>query len=241
MAQPPHGRSRRARSSRAGCRPSGFLGPTTPAAQPEWTAGFVPRLRELGWVEGSTVVIESRWAEGRSERFAEIAAEFVRLKVDTIVTSGAVAVLAAKAVTTVVPIIFVGAGDPVGNGLVASLARPGGNVTGQSVQQPDSAGKRLELLREVLPDLRSLAIMTKVDAPASVRETDELRSMASALGLQVIVIEIRRAEDIAPGFARTHGSPAGALRGDRTATDCQQNSDQYVRARRTTGDDVHLP
>jgi putative ABC transport system substrate-binding protein len=100
-------------------------------------------LGELGWVAGRTVAIESRWAEGRSERFAEIAAEFVRLNVDTIVTSGAIAVLAAKAVTTVVPIIFVGAGDPVGNGLVASLARPGGNVTGQSVQQPDSAGKRL--------------------------------------------------------------------------------------------------
>jgi putative tryptophan/tyrosine transport system substrate-binding protein len=185
----------------------GILGPTTPAAQPEWTAGFVPRLRELGWVEGSTVAIESRWAEGHSERFAEIAAEFVHLKVDTIVTSGAVAVLAAKAVTTVVPIIFVGAGDPVGNGLVASLARPGGNVTGQSVQQPDSAGKRLELLREVLPDLRSLAIITKVDAPASVRETDELRSMASALGLEVIVIEIRRAEDIAPAFGTLRGHP----------------------------------
>lgn len=185
----------------------GILGPTTPAAQPEWATGFVPRLRELGWVEGSTVAIEPRWAEGRSERFAEIAAEFVGLKVDVIVTSGAVAVLAAKAVTTVVPIIFVGAGDPVGNGLVASLAQPGGNVTGQSVQQPDSAGKRLELLREVVPDLRSLAIMTKVDAPASAREMQELRAMAGALGLEVIVAEIRRAEDIAPAFAALTGHP----------------------------------
>ncbi|MGB6283790.1 MAG: ABC transporter substrate-binding protein, partial [Xanthobacteraceae bacterium] len=178
----------------------GILGPTTASAQPEWAIGFVPRLRELGWVEDRTVAVESRWAEGRSERFTEIAAEFVRLKVDTIVTSGAVAVLAAKAVTTVVPIIFVGAGDPVGNGLVASLARPGGNVTGQSVQQPDSAGKRLGLLREVVPDLRRLAIMTKVDAPASVREMHELRVMARGLGLEVIVAEIRRAEDIAPDF-----------------------------------------
>jgi putative tryptophan/tyrosine transport system substrate-binding protein len=201
------GRSRRARSKPGNLPTVGILGPTTSSAQPEWATGFVPRLRELGWVEGRTVAIESRWAEGHSERFTEIAAEFVRLKVDTIVTSGAVAVLAAKAVTTVVPIIFVGAGDPVGNGLVASLARPGGNVTGQSVQQPDSAGKRLELLREVLPDLRSLAIMTKVDAPASVGEMHELRAMASALGLEVIVIEIRRAEDIAPAFATLTGHP----------------------------------
>jgi putative ABC transport system substrate-binding protein len=185
----------------------GILGPTTTSAQPEWAAGFVPRLRELGWVEGRTVAIEYRWAEGRSERFTEIAAEFVRLNVETIVTSGAVAVLAAKAVTTVVPIVFVGAGDPVGNGLVASLARPGGNVTGQSVQQPDSAGKRLELLREVVPDLRSLAIISRVDAPASVREMQELRAMARALGLEVIVAEIRRAEDIAPAFAALTGHP----------------------------------
>jgi putative tryptophan/tyrosine transport system substrate-binding protein len=197
-----------ARAEQPGKPPTvGILGPTTPSAQPEWATGFVPRLGELGWVEGRTVVIEPRWAEGRSERFTEIAAEFVRLNVDTIVTSGAVAVLAAKAVTTVVPIIFVGAGDPVGNGLVASLARPGGNVTGQSVQQPDSAGKRLELLREVVPDLRSLAIMTKVDAPASVREMDELRAMASALDLEVIVAEVRRAEDIAPAFAALTGRP----------------------------------
>jgi putative tryptophan/tyrosine transport system substrate-binding protein len=197
-----------ARAQQPGKLPTvGILGPTTPSAQPEWAIGFVPRLRELGWVEGRTVAIESRWAEGRSERYAEIAAEFVRLKVDTIVTSGAVAVLAAKAVTTVVPIIFVGAGDPVGNGLVASLARPGGNVTGQSVQQPDSAGKRLELLREVVPDLRRLAIMTKVDAPASVLEMHELRAMAGALGLEVIAAEIRRAEDIAPAFAALTGPP----------------------------------
>ena len=123
------------------------------------------RLRELGWIEGRTVAIEYRWAEGRSERSAEIAAEFVRLKVDVIVTCGTAPVLAAKQATSVIPIVFAVAGDPVGTGLVASLARPGGNVTGLSIQATDLAGKRLELLREVVPDLRRLAIMANVGVP----------------------------------------------------------------------------
>jgi ABC-type uncharacterized transport system substrate-binding protein len=111
----------------------GFLGANTPSTQSQWTAAFVQRLRELGWIEGRTVAIEYRWAEGRNERYVEIAAEFVRLKVDVIVTVGA-AVLAAKKATSVIPIIFAVAADPVGAGLVASLARPGGNVTGLSLQ-----------------------------------------------------------------------------------------------------------
>ena len=112
------------------------------------------RLRDLGWIEGRTVAIEYRWAEGRSERYAEIAAEFVRLKVDVIVTVGS-AVAAAKQATSAIPIVFAVAVDPLGTGLVASLARPGGNVTGLSIQATDLAGKRLELLREVLPGLRA--------------------------------------------------------------------------------------
>src|SRR4029077_20675888 len=136
----------------------GFLGPGTPSAWSAWTAAFVQRLRELGWIEGRTLAIEYRWAEGSPERFGEIAAEFVRLKVDVIVTVGG-AVLAAKQATSVIPIVFAVAADPVSSVLVASLARPGGNVTGLSLQQTDAAGKRLELLREVLPDFRRLAIM----------------------------------------------------------------------------------
>ncbi len=143
----------------------GFLGANTASAQSQWTAAFVQRLRELGWIEGRTVAIEYRWAEGRSERFAEIAAEFVRLKVDVIVTAGNAAAIAAKQATSVIPIVFAVAGDPVGTGLVASLARPGGNVTGLSIQQTDLAGKRLELLREVVPGLRRLAIMANVGNP----------------------------------------------------------------------------
>src|SRR5215468_9548813 len=130
----------------------GFLGQSTRSAATEWTAAFVQRLRELGWIEGRTVAIEYRWAQGREERFAEIAAEFVRLKVDVIVTSGTPAVMASKKATSVIPIVFATAGDPVGTGLVASLARPGGNVTGLATLGADLAGKRLEILREVVPD-----------------------------------------------------------------------------------------
>ncbi len=126
-----------ARAQQPGKLPTiGILGSGTPATQGQWYAGFVRRLRELGWTEGGNVSIEYRWAEGRDERFAEIAAEFVRLKVDMIVTSGNSAVVAAKQATSVIPIVFAVAGDPVGTGLVASLARPGRNVTGLSGQQP---------------------------------------------------------------------------------------------------------
>jgi putative ABC transport system substrate-binding protein len=135
----------------------------------------VERLRELGWFEGRTVAIEVRWAEGRNERFAEIATEFVRLKVDVIVTHSAAPVLAAKQATSVIPIVFAVAGDPVSTGLVASLPRPGGNVTGLSVQQTDLAGKRLEILRELVLGLRRLAIMANDDAPAAVQEMGEIQ------------------------------------------------------------------
>ena len=193
------GRSRRARSSRAKLPTIGFLGAGTPSAWSHWTAAFVQRLRELGWIEGRTVAIEYRWAEGRSERFAEIAAEFVRLKVDVIVTVGS-AVAAAKQATSTIPIVFAMAVDPVGTGMVATLARPGGNVTGLSIQSTELAGKRLELLREVLPGLRRLAIIANVGYPASVLEMGEVQAAARKLGLEVDVLEIRRAEDIAPAF-----------------------------------------
>jgi putative ABC transport system substrate-binding protein len=195
-----------ARAQQAGKLPIiGFLGATTPSAQSQWTASFVQRLRELGWIEGRTVAIEYRWAEGRSERAAEIAAEFVRLKVDVIVTSGTSPVLAAKQATAVLPIVFAAAGDPVGTGLVASLARPGGNVTGLSLQAIDYVGKKLELLREVVPGLRRLAIVVNVGSPIGVLELGEVQAMARTLGLEVITSEIRRAEDIAPAFEALKG------------------------------------
>lgn len=182
----------------------GFLGSTTPSAQSQWTSAFVERLGQLGWTQGRTVEIEYRWAEGRSERYAEIAAEFVHLKVNVIVTVGA-AVAAAKQATTVIPIVFAVANNPVGIGLVASLARPGGNVTGVSNETADLAGKRLELLREVVPSLRRLAIMANFGYPASVLEMREVEAMARALGIEVIAPEVRRAEDIAFAFEGLKG------------------------------------
>jgi putative tryptophan/tyrosine transport system substrate-binding protein len=177
----------------------GILGSGTSSTHP-WTTAFVQRLRELGWIEGRTITIDYRWAEGRTERYAEIATEFVRLKVDVILTAGTEPVLAAKKATTVIPIVFAAAGDPIGTGLVASLARPGGNVTGLSIQQTDLAGKRLELLRQVVPGLRRLAIITNIASPGAVLEMREVQATARTLGLEVASSEIRRAEDIAPAF-----------------------------------------
>ena len=196
------------------------------------------RLRELGWIEGRTVAIEYRWAEGRSERFAEIAAEFVRLKVDVIVTSGTAAVVAAKQATSVIPIVFAVAGDPVGSGLVASLARPGGNVTGLSIQAADLAGKRLELLREVVPGLRRLAIMANVGNPVAVLEMSEVQAAARTLGLEVITLEIRRAEDIAPAFEALKGRADALYVVCRPARKHQPDSHQHLGAGRATADDV---
>jgi len=186
-------------------RTIGFLGQSTRSAASEWVAAFVQRLRELGWMEGRTITIEYRWSEGREERFAEIAAELVRLKVDVILTSGTPEVLAAKQATSVIPIVFATAGDPVGNGLIASLARPGGNVTGMSLQSNDTAGKRVELLREVVPSLRRLAILANVGNPFSVLELGEAQAAARTLGLEVDTLEIRRPEDIAPAFEALKG------------------------------------
>ena len=186
-------------------RTIGFLGSSTPSAMSQWVAAFVQRLRDLGWIEGGTVTIEYRWAEGRSSRAAEIAAEFVQLKVDVIVTYGTSSVLAAKQATSVIPIVFAAANDPVGAGLVASLARPDGNVTGLSVQQVDAAGKRLELLREIFPSLRRLAILANVANPGAALEMGEAQAAAHTLGLEVTTIEIRRGEDITPGFDALKG------------------------------------
>jgi putative ABC transport system substrate-binding protein len=188
-----------ARAQQARLPTIGFLGAATASAWGSWTAAFEQRLRELGWTEGRTIAIEYRWAEGRPERYAEIAAEFVRRKVDVIVTAGS-AVPAVKQATSIIPIVFALAGDPVRAGLVASLARPGGNVTGLSNQQSDLASKRIELLRDVLPNLRRLAILANVDHPESVLEMDEVQAAARTFGIEVAKLEIQRAQDIAPAF-----------------------------------------
>ena len=183
----------------------GYLGPATHAVESQRVAAFVQRLRELGWIENRTIAIEYRWAEGREERFTEIAAEFVRLKVDVIFTYATPPVIAAKRATSVIPIVFAVAGDPVNAGLVASLAHPGGNITGLSIQQTDLASKRLELLREVIPGLRRLAMLVNVGNPLAVLDLGEVQAAARSFGLEVITLEIRRGEDITPAFEALKG------------------------------------
>jgi ABC-type uncharacterized transport system substrate-binding protein len=195
-----------ARAQQAGKVPTiGFVGQSTRSATSEWTTAFVQRLRELGWIDARNLAIEYRWGEGRNERFAQIAAEFVRLKVDVIVTGATPPTIAAKQATSVIPIVFAVAGDPVGTGLVASLARPGGNVTGLSILGPDVAGKRIEILREILPSLRTVAILANIGNPLSVLELGEVQAAARTLALEVHTVEIQRAQDIAPAIEALNG------------------------------------
>jgi putative tryptophan/tyrosine transport system substrate-binding protein len=190
-----------ARAQQAGKLPAiGFLGSTTPSAESQRTAAFVGRLRELGWIEGRTIAIEYRWGEGRPERFTEIAAEFVRLKVDVMIVGGTPTAVAAKQATAVIPIVFAMTGDPVGTGLVAHLARPGSNVTGLSTQTTDTVSKRIELLREVVPNLRRLAILANINSPVVVLEMGEAQAAANTLGLEVVTLEVGQAEDIERTF-----------------------------------------
>ena len=184
----------------------GFLGVGTAAGWSPWAAAFAKRLGELGWIEHRTIAIEYRWAEGRNDRYAEIAAEFVRLNVDVIVTGG-IAIPALKQATSVIPIVIALGSDPVGSGQVASLARPGsGNITGLSLQYTDLAGKRLELLHEIVPGLRRLAVLANAGYADAFLEEREVQKLASMLGVDVIAPEIRRGEDIAPAFETFKGS-----------------------------------
>jgi putative ABC transport system substrate-binding protein len=181
----------------------GFLGASS--VESSRVGAFVQRLRELGWIDGRNLAIEYRWAEGRNERYAENAAELVRLKVDVIVTSATPPTVAAKQATALIPIVFAAVTDPVGVRLVATLSRPGGNVTGLANQISDTAGKKLEFLREIVPDLRRLAIMVNVGNPGSLMDMREAQAAARTLGLMVTTSEIRQAEDIAPAFETLKG------------------------------------
>jgi putative ABC transport system substrate-binding protein len=186
----------------------GFLGASAASTQAQWTAAFVKRLNELGWIEGRTIAIEYRFAGGRNERFAELAAELVRLNVDVILTDGG-ATLAAKKETSTIPIVFAVAADPVGGGYVSSLSRPGGNVTGSSVQASDTATKRLGLLREAIPALRRLAILVNLNYAAAVRETGEVENAARDVQVETVRGEVRRMEDIAPAIEGLKGRAEG--------------------------------
>ena len=195
-----------ARAQLAGKLPTiGFLVPNTRSTASEWIDAFVQRLRELGWIEGRTVAIEYRWVEGQTERFAEIAAEFARLNMNVIVTSGTPAVQALQAATSTIPIVFATAGDPVSTGLVASLARPGGHTTGLATIGDDLVGKRLELLREMVPHLHRLTLMGNVSNRFTVLEMEQLRNAAAALGLKVDTLEIRQTQDVIKAFEGLRG------------------------------------
>jgi putative ABC transport system substrate-binding protein len=182
----------------------GFLGTSPQSTQGAYATAFAQRLRELGWIEGRNVAIEYRWGDGRNERLAEVIAEFVRLKVDVIVTGGN-AVLAAKQATSVIPIVFGLAVDPVGTGMVASLSRPGGNVTGMSLLSSDLAGKRLGLCLEVLPGLRRIAILANAGYPAAMLEMAQAEAAARKLGIKAVKLEVRQAKDLAPAIAGFKG------------------------------------
>jgi putative tryptophan/tyrosine transport system substrate-binding protein len=178
----------------------GFLGSSTPAGQAHLLTAYMQRLRELGWVEGRNLSLEQRWAEGRDDLYEEIADEFVRRKVDIVLTHGSRAALAAKKATSTIPIVAAVIGDPVGSGLVASLARPGGNLTGLSLISPDLAGKRVELLYEAVPSSRRLAVLADVGNRASDEETQQAQLAATKLGRTAFPISIRRSEDITSAF-----------------------------------------
>jgi putative ABC transport system substrate-binding protein len=178
----------------------GFLG-ADPATFAPWTAAFLARLHELGWIEGRTLAIEYRWSEGRTERYTEMAAEFIRHKVDVIVTVGS-AVPAIRQATSDIPIVFAVAIDPERSGLVSSLAKPGGNITGLSLQATNLAGKRLEILRELLPHLTRLAIIFNGGNDQTVLEMSDTEAAARGLNLEVARLDIRRMQDIAPVFEK---------------------------------------
>jgi len=188
----------------------GFLAAGTPQNWGSWVAAFVEQLNRLGWVERRNVMVEYRWADGRSERFAEIAAEFVRLKVDVIVTGGAPA-FAAKQATSTIPIVAALMADPIGTSLVTSLAHPGSNVTGLSFQSIDIAGKRVDLLHSVVPQMKRLAVLGNAGNPNVMPEIREVDKAAQKLGLQVARLEVRRAEDILPAFESLKMDGADAL------------------------------
>jgi putative ABC transport system substrate-binding protein len=189
----------------------GYFGASVAAAERSRTDAFVQRLSELGWIEAHTIAIEYRWGESRTEHFREIADDLVRLHVDAIVVTSTAAAIACKQATTVIPIVLPLTGDPLGSGLVASLARPGGNITGLSNEGADLAGKRLEILREVNPHLRRLAILANSEYAGRKSEIANIQSAARTIGLDVAAFEIRPTEDIASAFATIRGDGVDAL------------------------------
>jgi len=189
----------------------GLLSPVSPSDTAHWHQSFRQGLGDLGWVEGKNISIEYRYAEGRADRLPELAADLVRLKVDIIVAASATDALAAKSATRAIPIVMASAGDPVASGLVESLARPGGNVTGLSQIAPELAGKRLELLKEIVPKLSRVAVLWNPQGRASTVGWKEIQLPARELRVQLHSLEARSSNDFDKAFNDATGTRAGAL------------------------------
>jgi len=189
----------------------GFLGNSSAALEANLVGPFREGLRELGYVEGRNIVIEYRWAEGKYERFPALIAELAALNVDVIVTAGTPAALAVKRTTPSIPLVMAAVGDPIGVGLVASLARPGGNVTGLSAIAPELEGKRLELLREVVPKLSHIAVLWNPDNPFHAGSVKETRAAAQVLGIKAQLVGVRISEEFPAAFAAIVRERPGAL------------------------------
>ena len=189
----------------------GFLGNSTAALEANLVGPFREGLRDLGYVEGRNILIEYRWAEGKYERFPALVAELIALKVDVIVTAGTPAALAVKKAAPSVPLVMAAVGDPIGVGLVASLARPGGNSTGLTAIAPELEGKRLELLREVVPKLSHIAVLWNPDNPFQADSLKETRAAAQVLGIKVQLLGVRTPEELPAAFAAILRERPGAL------------------------------
>ena len=218
----------------------GMLVPGTQTTHGQWFASLVQRLRELGWIEGRTVAFEYRWAEGRTDRAAEIAADFVAAQGRCHRHLGNRTNLRGKAGHIGIPIVFAGVADAVGSGIVTNLPQPSGNATGLTVVFTDLSGKRLELLREVLPDLRRLAILTNIGNPGAMLEVNAVRALVRSLGLELVTPDVRRPEDIASAFESLKDRVGGLLCYCRSVHNHQPDSHQHLGAARTHADAARL-
>jgi len=189
----------------------GFLGNSTAALEANLVGPFRAGLRDLGYVEGRNVLIEYRWTEGKYERFPALIGDLVALKVDVIVTAGTPATLAVKKATTSIPLVMVAVGDPVGTGIVPSLSRPGGNITGLTSISTEMDGKRLELLREVIPNVSHIAVLWNAASPLQVLAEKQTRAAAQVLRMNVLSLGVRTIEEIEGAFAAIVRERPGAL------------------------------
>ena len=202
-----------ARAQQVGKMPQiGYLGVSSPSLEPHYVEAFRQKLRELGHVEGKNIAIEYRWAEGQDDRLPNLASELVRLKPDVIVTTGTPGAVAAMQATKTIPIVMASSADPVGSGLVASLARPGGNVTGFTILGPELEGKRLELLKQAVPGLSRLAVLWNPSNPGIVSYFETVKNAGRALQISLgPVVEVRRSDELDNAFTAIASARPHAL------------------------------